>query len=110
MANRAERIKTLISKNIKDICEYELKNENIGFFTITDVEVSDDRSYAKVFVSFFNNADKNIEKLNRTKGFVRTSLSKKLDTRRVPEITFVIDDSYEKQKHFEEVLDKALKK
>jgi len=41
---------------------------------------------------------------------VRSSLAQKIDTRRVPEITFVLDDSYEKQKHFEDVLTEAEKK
>lgn len=110
MANKLGRLKTVISKNIKEICEYELKNENIDFFTITDVVVSDDHSYAKVYVSFFKNADKNLDKLNRAKGYVRSSLAKKLDTRRVPEVFFVLDDTYEKQKHFEEVLENAKNK
>src|SRR5574344_1236055 len=110
MANKNERLKAIISKNIKDICQFELKNEKIGFFTITDVEVSSDHSYAKVYVSFFDYIQNNLERLNRARGFVRSSLSEKIDTRRVPEITFVLDDSYEKQKHFEEVLSEAEKK
>jgi ribosome-binding factor A len=110
MANKNERLKAIISKNIKDICQFELKNEKIGFFTITDVEVSSDHSYAKVYVSFFDDKQNNLERLNRARGFVRSSLAEKIDTRRVPEITFVLDDSYEKQKHFEEVLSEAEKK
>ena len=110
MANKSGRLKAIISKNIKEICEYELTNEKIGFFTITDVVVSDDHSYAKVYVSFLANQKEGIERLNRAKGYVRSSLAKKIDTRRVPEITFVLDDSYEKQKHFEEVLKAAEEK
>ncbi len=110
MANKSGRLKAIISKNIKEICEYELTNEKIGFFTITDVVVSDDHSYAKVYVSFLVNQKEGIERLNRAKGYVRSSLAKKIDTRRVPEITFVLDDSYEKQKHFEEVLKAAEEK
>ncbi len=110
MANKSGRLKAIISKNIKEICEYELTNEKIGFFTITDVVVSDDHSYAKVYVSFLTNQKEGIDRLNRAKGYVRSSLAKKIDTRRVPEITFVLDDSYEKQKHFEEVLKAAEEK
>ena len=104
---KLEKLKAIISRNIKEICEFELTNEKIGFFTITDVVVSDDHSYAKVFVSFVTNQKEGIERLNRAKGYVRSSLAKKMDTRRVPEIIFVLDDSYEKQKHFEEVLKAA---
>lgn len=107
MANKAGRLKAIISKNIKDICEFELTNEKIGFFTITDVIVSDDHSYAKVYVSFLSNGQEGVERLNRAKGYVRSSLAKKIDTRRVPEITFVLDDSYEKQKHLEQIIKDA---
>ncbi len=110
MANKSGRLKAIISKNIKEICEYELTNEKIGFFTITDVVVSDDHSYAKVYVSFLTNQKEGIDRLNRAKGYVRSSLAKKIDTRRVPEISFVLDDSYEKQKRFEEVLKAAEEK
>ena len=110
MANKSGRLKAIISRSIKEICEFELTNEKIGFFTITDVVVSDDHSYAKVYVSFLINPKEGIERLNRAKGYVRSSLAKKIDTRRVPEITFVLDDSYEKQKHFEELLKAAEEK
>lgn len=101
-----ERIKSLIARNVKDIVSYEIKNENIGFMTITDVFVSSDHSYCKIYVSFLNNAKHSIETLNRAKGFVRSSLAKKVNMRRVPEITFVLDDSYERQKHLEELISK----
>lgn len=101
-----ERIKSLIARNVKDIVSYEIKNENIGFMTVTDVFVSADHSYCKIYVSFLNNAKNSIETLNRARGYVRSSLAKKLNMRRVPEITFVLDDSYEKQKHLEELISK----
>ncbi|MGP1413978.1 MAG: 30S ribosome-binding factor RbfA [Bacillales bacterium] len=110
MANRGERIKSIISKNIKEICEFELKNESIDFFTITDIDVSDDYSYAKVFVSFFQNKQNNIDRLNRAKGYVRSSLAKKMDTRRVPQINFILDDSMEKQQEFESFIERIKNK
>lgn len=106
MSNNKERLEAEISRDIKEIVQYEIKNESIGFLTITDCVVSPDHSYVKVYVSFFNNGTKNIEKLNRTKGFVRSALAKRLKTRRVPEIEFVLDDSFFKQKSLEEALKK----
>ena len=104
--NTNERIISDIQKNIREIVQYEIKNETIGFLTITDIVVSSDRSYVKVYVSFFNNGEKNILKLNKLKGFVRSSLSKKLKTRRVPEISFVLDDSFFKSQKIEEAIKK----
>lgn len=104
-----EKMKSLIAKTVKDIVSQEIHNENLGFLTITNVEVSSDHSYCKIYVSFLNNAKNSIETLNRAKGFVRSSLAKKVHFRRVPEISFVLDDSFEKQKRFEALLDKDRK-
>lgn len=101
-----ERVKSLIARNVKEIVSSEMTNENIGFMTITDVEVSSDHSYCKIYVSFLNNAKKSIETLNRAKGYVRTRLSKKVALRRVPEISFVLDDSYYQEQKLEKVLEK----
>ncbi len=101
-----EKTKSLIARAVRDIVSYEIKNENVGFMTITDVEVSSDHSYCKIYVSFLNNAKNSIETLNRARGFVRSSLAKKLNFRRVPEIMFVLDDSYEKQARLESLLNK----
>ncbi len=101
-----EKTKSLVARAVRDIVSYEIKNENVGFMTITDVEVSSDHSYCKFYVSFLNNAKNSIETLNRARGFVRSSLAKKLNFRRVPEIMFVLDDSYEKQARLESLLNK----
>ncbi len=101
-----EKTKSLVARAVRDIVSYEIKNENVGFMTITDVEVSSDHSYCKIYVSFLNNAKNSIETLNRARGFVRSSLAKKLNFRRVPEIMFVLDDSYEKQARLESLLNK----
>ena len=74
--------------------------------TITDVEVSSDHSYCKIYVSFLNNAKKSVETLNRAKGYVRSALAKRVSLRRVPEISFLLDDTYFKQQKLEEVLKK----
>ena len=104
-----EKIKSLIARNVVDIVSQDIKNEHIGFMTITKVEVSSDHSYCKIFVSFLNNAQHSLETLNRAKGFVRSSLAKRVHFRRVPEISFVLDDSYFKQERFEELLAKDKK-
>lgn len=101
-----QKIQALIARNVKDIVSYEIKNENIGFMTITDVEVSSDHSYCKIYVSFLNNAKSSLETLNRAKGYVRSRLAKKVNLRRVPEISFVLDDTFEKQQRLESLIKK----
>lgn len=106
MANSVERIKANIAKNIREIVQYDLNIEKIDFLTITDIEVSSDHSYAKVYVSFFNNPQKNLEALNKVKGFVRSELARRIKLRRVPEITFVLDNTFNEQQKLDSLLNK----
>ena len=55
MANRPGRIKSMISRNIADIVHTEIKKSSIGLVSVNDVRVSDDYSYATVYVNFLPN-------------------------------------------------------
>ncbi len=112
MPDRQSRIETIIKKNITEIISYKLKDPHLGFFTITDVKVSKDFSYATVLVSFILEKDERegMKTLQKAKGFIRTELSKTLDTRRCPEIRFVLDDGFKKEAQIEAALARAKKK
>ena len=108
MADRTQRIQSIIGKNISEIIQFELKNPRIGFCTVSEVWVSSDFSYARVYVTFLGvkYPKQNLEELNKTRGYVRSSLAKKIDIRKTPEITFYLDETYEKMNHLDEVLKK----
>ncbi|MEG2685321.1 MAG: 30S ribosome-binding factor RbfA, partial [Erysipelotrichaceae bacterium] len=94
MANKSVKIAGIIQKNVSEIIQFDLKDPKIGFVTITDVEVTSDLSYAKVYVSFLGAEARKtagLAALNRSKGFIRTGLSKKMSIRKVPELIFVLD-------------------
>ena len=112
MPDRQNRIETIIKKNITEIISYKMKDPHLGFFTITDVKVSKDFSYATVLVSFILEKDEKpgMMTLEKAKGFIRTELSKTLDTRRCPEIRFVLDDGFKKEAQITEALARANKK
>ena len=111
MANKEERIATLIRKNLAEIIQIELKNPHLGFVSIPEVKVSKDLSYAKIYVSFFFDKDvkERMEVLEHSKGFIRSSLAKKMDTRRCPELVFVHDDGYQREERISELLAKTKK-
>ena len=50
-----------------------------------------------------------MEVLEHSKGFIRSSLAKKLDIRRCPELRFVHDDGYKKEERITELLNKDKK-
>ena len=108
MANKQERIAGIIRKGIAEIITLELKNPHLGFVTITEVKVTNDISYAKVYVSFIMEKDEKegMKVLEKSKGFIRSSLAKRLDTRRCPELIFVLDDGYKKEARISELLNK----
>ena len=108
MADRTQRIQSIIGKNISEIIQFELRNPNIGFCTVSEVWVSSDFSYARVYVTFLGSKypKQNLEELNKCRGYVRSSLAKKIDIRKTPEITFYLDETYEKVNRLDEILKK----
>lgn len=102
---KQEKLAVQIQKYISDIIQFELKTNNLGIVTVTRVKVSDDNSWAKVYVSFLNkDKEKSLENLKECKPFIRSALAKKLTIRRTPDITFTIDDSFEKGEKIEKII------
>ena len=95
MADRHKRIKALIGRYIADIVHFEIKKESIGLVSVNEVVVFEDLSVATVYVSFLDprGTHNKLAELQRTEGFVRSSLAKKLDIYKVPRIKFVLDES-----------------
>ncbi|MDX8420093.1 30S ribosome-binding factor RbfA [Stecheria sp. CLA-KB-P133] len=104
---KQKRLEGIIRKDISDIIQFSLKDPNVGFVTITDVKVSNDHSYATVYVSFLGKQERaqaGLKALNRARGYIRSELAQQLDIRRTPELTFVIDEAMENGKHIDEII------
>ncbi len=98
VADRLERIGEEIKREVSSIIAKDVKDPRLGMISITDVNVSRDLSWAKVYFSMLGSEDereKTLEGLERAKGFVRTELSKRLRVRHTPEIIFQFDPSLE---------------
>ena len=106
MADKELRIQRLITKNITEIIQFEIKDPHLGFVTISEVKVSKDNSYAKVYVSFINEKDikEGMKVLEKSKGFIRSELASRMDTRRIPELNFILDEGYKKEERIAELL------
>ncbi len=106
MADRHNRVKSLIARNISEIVAFELKKASIGMVSVNDVEVYDDYSVANVYVYFIDekNQARQLEELKKTEGFVRSSLAKRMDTYKVPKVRFLLDESYLRASRLEEAL------
>lgn len=107
MSVKKDKINGIIQRELTEILATEVRDPKIGFITITAVETTSDLSYAKVFVTFLGKDYKKrdgMEALKRSNGFIRSLLAKRLTTRKVPELKFVLDISLDYGNHIESLL------
>ncbi|AAU38049.1 30S ribosome-binding factor RbfA [Basfia succiniciproducens] len=95
---RSDRVAQELQKEIAVILQREVKDPRIGMVTVSDVEVSRDLAYAKIFVTFlFNNDDEAIKQgmkaLEKAAPYIRSLVGKAMRLRIVPELRFEYDRS-----------------
>ena len=112
MSVKIDRIASNMVKEISYILANEVKDSNIKFVTVTDVKLASDLSYAKVYVTVFNQEKikETIESLDKAKGFIRKKLSERIDIRHTPELSFVFDESIEYGNKIEKIIEKINEK
>jgi ribosome-binding factor A len=89
--------------------ESEIKDPRIGFLTITRVSMSDDLKLARVYYSVLGTEEereKSEEGLKSARGFIKKLLGQRTRLKYLPDLVFLFDDSYEKEKHIESILEK----
>ncbi|HEY8462520.1 MAG TPA: 30S ribosome-binding factor RbfA [Bacillota bacterium] len=97
--HRIERLRELIKAEFAQMLQRDLKDPRIGFASVTDVEVSNDYSHVKIFVSILGDAAAKaatMEGLESAKGFIRTELGQRIRLRHTPEIHLIADESMER--------------
>ena len=107
MSVSKQRLASNIKRHISEIIQYDLKNKEVGHITVTDAELTKDMSYVTVYVTFFDDRGVPTERvaaLNEAKGFIRTQLSKRLNTYKTPDIIFKYDESLNKGERIDEIL------
>ena len=95
---RAERVASLIKEEISDIISKILEHESVGFWTVTNVRMSPDLRYAKIYISIYGDKviqQNTIRKIESFKKNIRQRLGSRLRLRFVPEIEFYLDDTLE---------------
>lgn len=107
MSVKLERLGHIFTEEISKIIHKELRDESIGFITITYTKISSDLSYAKVYFSLLDlsRKDEVEKKLNKASNFIRTNLFDRVEIRKMPELTFVYDESIEYGNKIEHIID-----
>ncbi len=107
---RSERVAGQIRRDLAQLIQMELKDPQVGFISISDVEVSRDISHARVYVTVFDSeqAARTITALKRAAGFLRARLGQVMRIRSVPELHFEHDASVETGERMEGLIAQAI--
>jgi len=105
--HRPQRLGQRILEEVTELLLGELKDPRIASATVTAVRVTPDLRQAFVGVSVVGSAKEKkqtLEGLRAATPFIRHELAERLDIRRVPDLTFQLDDSDERAARIDELL------
>lgn len=107
MSIKIDRIASQMIKEISYILATEVKDNDIRFVTVTDVKVTNDLSFAKVYVTVLkeDKIEETMKALKSAAGFIRKELANRLEIRHIPELEFVYDESIEYGKKIENIIE-----
>jgi len=109
---RPGRVQEALRQEVSRILHDEIKDPRLGFLTVTKVDLTDDLRYAKIYFSVLGEDKDNqlaLKGLNSAKGYIKSLLSDRLKLRYMPEISFRVDDSFEKFEKIRDILAKLKK-
>ena len=107
MSVKIDRLNNMFVEEISKIIHEEIKDKDIGFVTVTDAKITNDLSFAKIYItSLDDNREKVLNALNKASSFIRTMLCDRVKIRKMPEIHFVYDESIEYGKKIEDIIER----
>ena len=109
MNERILRVNSEIQKAISDIISNELKNPLMkGLITVTKVDTTSDLDQSKIYVSIFEEDTREdvFNAIKHSAGFIRRELARRVEIRKVPFLTFFLDQSYDYGKKIDDAINK----
>lgn len=108
MRIRPEKVAQLMRREVSDILARKLRDPRVSaMVSVTDVEVTHDLSFAKIYVSIMGSKEEQTQTYDALKhavGFVRHELGDRLGLREVPEVRFIHDESLERGARVEDLI------
>lgn len=107
MSVKIDRLNNAFIEKISEIIHNEIKDNDVKMVTITDARITNDLSFAKIyFTTMDTDRKKVLDALNKASGFIRSKLCEKVDIRKMPDISFVYDESIEYGKKIEDIIER----
>lgn len=110
---RADRVAGQMKREIAVIMQREMKDPRVRMVTVSDVSISGDLMYAKVYVTMMEDKPEAVVEavkvLNKAKGFFRSKIGKVMKLRVVPEIAFYFDKSLQNGMRLNTLINQAVR-
>ncbi len=102
-----QRLESLALRELSIILRKDAKNNYLSNITITEVRITKDLSYMKIYYTFYQGKVENYqEALEECKGYLRSQLAKKLNARKMPDLIFIHDEALEYGNKINDILSK----
>lgn len=107
---RVQRVASELQKVISLLLRTKIKDPKLATATITEIELSKDLSYAKVYYTCLDTQEVQYisKSFDKSKGFFRSSIAKSLNLRIVPNLKFIYDKSLDYGMEMEGKIQQAL--
>lgn len=105
---RLQRIADRIREELSEILLFEVNDPRLTNITVTDVKVDREYAYASIYISAVEGHERSAEilaGLNHAKGYLRSTLAKRIQLRVFPRLRFYWDPTPERANHIEQLLD-----
>lgn len=106
---RVEKVQEAIQHELSSMLLLDVKDPRIKFVTVTGVELTDDMSYATIYVSLYGKEEEQADAwkaLNKALGYMRSEIAKRIRLRFAPQLILKKDTSMEYSAHIETLLNK----
>jgi len=106
--SRSHRVAEQMRRELADLLMFEVKDPRVKMVTVTEVEVTGDMAHAKIFYSAKAGTEELQQGFEKSAGFLRTQLAKRMLLRTVPQLHFVYDASIDNGMKMAQLIDAAL--
>ena len=113
---RTERISSEVKKELSKILRDDLNDPRLNddvMVSITDVEVTNDLSYANCYISILGDNKKKddvLQALNQAKGVIKSLIGERMRLRSMPEFRFKFDESIQRGAYMDKLIAETIAK
>lgn len=104
---RVQRIAERIKEELASLLVFEVTDPRLAGVSVTDVTVDRELAYAKVYVSTVEGQvrkEEVLDGLEHASGFLRFTLSQRIELRSFPQLRFIWDPTAERAERIEKLL------